>query len=103
MKSLLRNVYAVVLGLLDLLDPRVRRSLGAPLNGQRRRSEIVIDLSRALDFGLALETGTYRGSSTRFFSDVVGCPVETVESNPRFYVFSRLRLHLEPAVQIVLG
>jgi hypothetical protein len=103
LKSLLRNTYAVLLGLFDLLDPRVRGSLGSPLNGQRRRSEIVIEMSTSLDFDRALETGTYRGSSTRFLSDVVGGPVTTVESNPRFYVFSRLRLYLEPAVRMVLG
>jgi hypothetical protein len=77
--------------------------LGPPLNGQRRRCEIVIEMATSLDFDRALETGTYRGSSTRFLSDVVGCPVETVENNPRFYTFSRLRLYLEPAVRMVLG
>ena len=90
-------------GRIDLLRPSLRGSWGGPLNGQQRRRDIVRDLARIESFDRAIETGTYRGTSTEFFSAVFGSPVETVEANPRFFAYSSRRLALLPDVNVVLG
>jgi hypothetical protein len=90
-------------GRLDLRRPSLRGSWGGPLNGQQRRREVVRDLARAISFDRAIETGTYRGTSTEFFSAVIGTPVETVEANPRFFSYSSRRLAILPDVRVVLG
>jgi hypothetical protein len=90
-------------GRVDLLSPSLREPWGGPLNGQERRREIVRDLAKAIEFDRVLETGTYRGSSTRFFADVFGIPVETVENNRRFFVYSRSRLRRESRITVEFG
>ena len=90
-------------GRIDLLRPSFRGSWGGPLNGQQRRCDIVRDLARAISFDRAIETGTYRGTSTEFFSAVMGTPIETVEANPRFLAYSSRRLAILPNVHVVPG
>jgi len=88
---------------LDLVRPALRSSWGGPLNGQRERQQIVRDLAKAIPIEHVVETGTFRGTSTEFFSAVFGAPIDTVEGNARFYAYSVLRLcHLDN-VNVVLG
>lgn len=90
-------------GRVDLLRPSFRASWGGPLNGQERRREVVRELARAVEFDLVIETGTYRGTSTEFFRDVFGVPVETVEGSPRFHAYSSRRLAFDSQVRVTLG
>ena len=90
-------------GRIDLFRPSFRGSWGGPLNGQQRRCDIVRDLARVISFDRAIETGTYRGTSTEFFSAVLGTPIETVETNPRFLAYSARRLAIFPDVHVVPG
>ncbi len=50
-----------------------------------------------------VETGTFRGTATEFFAAVFGGPVQTVEINPRYFAYSRLRLTGYPDVTVELG
>lgn len=73
------------------------------MNGQRRRQDIVRELTRTIDFGRVVETGTYRGASTIFFSALFGVPVSTVEANRRFHSYSRRRIAAaNPNVDVVV-
>jgi predicted O-methyltransferase YrrM len=90
-------------GRLDLLRPSYRSSWGGPLNGQERRRDIVRELARTISFDRVFETGTYRGTSTEFFSAVFGVPVETVEANPRNFSYSSRRLAVQTDVSVELG
>ncbi|MGY1805876.1 hypothetical protein ACI8AF_00735 [Blastococcus sp. SYSU D00669] len=94
---------AEMAGQVDLLRPGLRVSWGGPLNGQRQRRAIVRGLARTVDFELVLETGTYRGTSTEFFSAVFGAPVQTVEIDPRFFAYSRRRLAFDPTITVSQG
>jgi predicted O-methyltransferase YrrM len=98
-----RTLPPDVAGRIDLVRPSYRNSWGGPLNGQERRRDILRELAQAVRFDRVIETGTYRGTSTEFFSAVFGCPVETVERNPRFYAYSRRRLSVLPSVRVVQG
>lgn len=77
--------------------------MGRPLNGQRRREQIVRDVNRVVEFDRVIETGTYRGTTTEFFSAVFGVLIATVESSPRYYHYSRTRLRDQRNVTVNLG
>ena len=75
---------------------------GGAFNGQTVRRELVRRCVVRLKPNFILETGTYRGTTTEFFADF-GRKVVSVESNRRFYEFSRRRLAPWPNVDVVLG
>ena len=85
------------------LRPSVREPSGGPLNGQRVRQQIVLELLRAVPFEAIVETGTYRASSTEFFATHSRVPVHTVESSPRFFYYAKLRFRRRPRLQLALG
>jgi hypothetical protein len=86
-----------------VLRPSVRNPNGGPLNGQRERQRIVLDLLGALPLRAIVETGTFRGSTTEFLATQSGLPLYTGEAVPRFYHYSRLRLRRFAHVRVVLG
>jgi hypothetical protein len=90
-------------GRLDLLRPSYSASWGGPLNGQERRQEIVRELARELRFDRVIETGTYRGTTTEFFSAVFGVPVATVEAHPRHFTYSSRRLAVHRHIAVEFG
>jgi hypothetical protein len=98
MAQIIKNIVKRVLGpkLLGVLDyyrfPHYRQSWGGPLNGQRKRQQMVSVLVEQLNIGAIVETGTYRGTSTYFFSDLCPGPIFTIEVDQRLYSYSRLRL-----------
>jgi hypothetical protein len=79
--------------------PRLAAGFG-PLNGQRLRQQMIVNLLKVADVACIVETGTYRGTSTVFFSEF-RLPVFTVESNARYYTYSRIRLRKIPHVTVV--
>lgn len=74
-----------------LLKPSLKESWGGPMNGQSFRRAIYEDLLASLPLKAIVETGTFRGTTTEYFA-ASNLPVYTVEANPRFYEYSRLRL-----------
>lgn len=104
MIGLARQAFALLperlKGVIDhYCRPQLASGFG-PLNGQRRRQRMIEHLLEAMDVACIVETGTYRGTTTLFFS-AFGLPVITVESNPRYYMHSRLRLRPIPEVTVV--
>src|SRR3954447_23368359 len=85
---------------IDLTRPSLYGAWGGPLNGQERRREMVRDIARTVPIDRVIETGTYRGTSTEFFAAVFGVPVDTVETHPRYYEYSRIRLSSLPQVRV---
>jgi hypothetical protein len=93
-----------IAGRLDLATPFYRAEWDGPMNGQVLRQELVRNIAAELDFGLVIETGTYRGDTTGFLAETFGCPVWTVEANRRWFTFSRGRLRrLRKAVTVEYG
>ena len=64
---------------------------GGPFNGQRIRQEIFLDMIQNLGVISIVETGTFRGSTTSFFAKT-NLPVYSVEINPKYYGYSKMRL-----------
>ncbi len=90
-------------GRLDTRRPQYSQSWGGPLNGQKHRREIVREIAREFRPAHVIETGTYRGTSTEFFSAVFGVPVDTAEANERFYEYSARRLAGDTAITVHRG
>lgn len=100
---IVRRLPAKLAAMLDFtLRPRVAHGFDGPLNGQERRRELFEDLLRRHPFRLIVETGTFRGTTTRYFAEHAP-RVITVEVVPRLYEFARLSLRNLPNVELVCG
>lgn len=75
---------------------------GFAMNSQTARLEATRQIIHRCGIRQIVETGTYRGTTTEWFSGF-GLPVQTVESDPKAYAFAKLRLARLPNVHIALG
>ncbi|MGH6926180.1 MAG: hypothetical protein ACRED5_20835 [Propylenella sp.] len=98
------RLLAQLAGAIDLARHRIRLKDGfyGPFNGQRKRITIVEAIVANGDFGCAVETGTFRGTTTKFLSDRFP-RVVSIEINPRYVAFARLRMRKRRNVEIVEG
>jgi hypothetical protein len=88
----LREAKAQVRTLLTILAGReVWPGMKEPLNGQRARIRAVRTLINDFEPDALIETGTFVGSTTRFFCGN-GIPVYTAEMKRSFWLLARLRL-----------
>ena len=62
------------------------------MNGQHRRKEVVQQLFSKLKFGQVIETGTFLGATTGYFSTQFNVPVYSSELMPRNHHFARRSL-----------
>lgn len=85
------------------LKPSLKASWGGPFNGQEGRQAIFRELISKVQFGMIVETGTYRGTTTEFLARESGLPVCTVEADPRYYHYARLRLRKQRFIRLELG
>ena len=102
-RRLTRPLPARVAARVDLLRPGYRRRWGGPMNGQERRRRIVTDMFARIAFDEIVETGTFRGSTTKWLSDVSDLPVMSVETEERFYLFAEAMCRNIPTVDILHG
>lgn len=90
-------------GLELALTPGAQWGWRGPMNGQVGRQRLVRWIGQQVEFAYAVETGTWRGSSTCFLADVLGCPIWTVEADPNAFVFSQRHLAKRDDVHTSLG
>jgi len=79
------------------------RTWSGPFNGQNARQQIIRDLVFSLRVEQFVETGTFRGTTTEFLANLLGAPVFTVESQPRYFSVAKQRLAQYPSVTVELG
>lgn len=104
LEALARRLPSRIAARLDACRPSLRGSWGGPFNGQARRQDLVRDVVRRIGCEQIIETGTYRGTTTRFLDDLEGgVPVFTVEASPRYFHYCRRRLRVRQEVTCVLG
>jgi len=72
------------------------------MNGQIQRQTLVTELLEELRPEAIVETGTYRGTTARWLALVGNAPVYTVESESRYYLYSRIR-HARTRTNVSLG
>jgi hypothetical protein len=97
-------VSPVCLGYLDYYRfPERRESWGGPLNGQIARQKIFAEMFQAFQFQTAVETGTFRGTSTKFIANLGAKRVFTVEAEKRSYGFAVANLRSQLNVVPLLG
>ncbi len=102
-ERLARHLPPTVVGTLDLVLPHEGKGWSGALNGQDGRKAVVRQIAAKVDVRLVIETGSFRGYSTRFFARAFKCPVWTVEANPRWHAHTRARLALSRRVTVTHG
>jgi hypothetical protein len=81
-----------LLGVLDYVrSPQRGRAWGGPFNGQTARQSLFLGIVRDVAPKAIIETGVYLGTTTQFMA-ATGLRVFAIESNDRYYGFSRARL-----------
>ncbi len=75
------------------MHPGMRNTWGGPFNGQRFRQRIFFDILHCLPISAIVETGTFRGETTALFA-TTSLPVYTVEINPRYFSYTKMRFLL---------
>ena len=89
----MRDLLAIFHGMLDCKrTPQALRDWGGPLNGQLARQKLVLSILSQVNFSAIVETGSFRGCSTEFFSVISRVPIHSIESNPRNFGFAKARL-----------
>ena len=73
---------------------------GGPLNGQSHRQLMVREILSALKPSHVVETGSFRGTTTRFLASHAGCPVHSVEINRKYHFFARWTLRRENDIHL---
>lgn len=74
-----------------IVQPNRGQKWGGPFNGQQFRQRIFQDLIATFEFDAIVETGTYRGVTTKYFSNT-GLPVHTVEASARYLAYARMNI-----------
>lgn len=93
-----------ILGKLDYRAWTRRAETDAPFNGQIQRERMIQDLIHRVDFEGVVETGTFRGRTTRALAELFPTvQVHTAEAFPRFYFFAQSRLRSICNVRMHLG
>lgn len=106
LKTLAKAVLPrTVQGMIDyhLFYDKYENGCGGPLNGQDLRLGIYHDILKKISFDCIVETGTYRGTSTKFFQESSGLPVYTVELHKRFFTYSKKRLAEQKDIHMSQG
>jgi hypothetical protein len=100
-KSLTNGLLAPVGALIDLTRLESRTFLATPLNGQSGRRAIVDDVIARTDAEVIVESGTFRGATTDYFSRVHGGSVISIEATSRFLFAARFRLRRRRNVRLL--
>ena len=97
---------AVALGLACAdywLRPGLGAQYGGPCNDGQARVRLCEQLAALGAVQAVVETGTYRGTTTLFLARVFQTTVHSVEINPRFHYYARLRTRRVANVRLSLG
>lgn len=101
--SLTDGLLAPIAALYDLSRPSILQFLGEPLNGQLGRRAMIEEILRVFPCEKIIETGTFRGSTARYFSSLDRGEVISIESVGRYHWYSRFRLRGERRIRLVRG
>lgn len=86
-----------------VLNKSLGKEFGGPFNGQIFRQNIFKDLIKAFPLNAIVETGTFRGVTTKFMAAESALSVYTVEAVPRFFHYAKQNLQKSKKTQVFLG
>jgi len=86
---------------IDLGDSELQQSWGGPFNGQQKRCVLFLDLIERVDPQVIIETGTYRGTTTKYMAEHFQCAIFTCEIVPRYFFQSKMTLAGYSQVSVV--
>src|SRR5215468_8654450 len=87
---------------LELSSPGLQNCWGGPFNGQKGRQTLVADLLHILNPAAVVETGTFRGITTKWLAENYSGPVMTCEKENLYYLQAKARLDRLPNVSLYL-
>ena len=99
------EIGASIANAASALDARVPEPPGwwsGPFNGQEGRKALVLTALQRLQPRSILETGTFRGTTTRFFAENFSGPVYTCEIDKRWYLTAQRSFLGFPSIEIDL-
>jgi len=102
-ESLTNGLLAPVAALYDIARPSILKFLGEPLNGQRGRQAMIEEILAVFPCQSIIETGTFRGSTARYFATLGRGEVISIEAVGRYHWYSRFRLRGDRGVRLVRG
>jgi hypothetical protein len=85
---------------LDYQVPELRNSWGGAFNGQKCRQRLFLNLVETLKPAAFVETGTFRGSTTKWVAERFDGPILTCEIEVRYYLFACKMLAAYPQVRV---
>lgn len=89
-----------ILGAIDFFRFPHLFSRSSAFNNQNNRKLLFGNIVTKIVFKAIVETGTFRGETSAYMSQVSGLPVFTVELHPRYYGYSKARNLLNRNVHI---
>ena len=102
-RRLTKHLPASLSAQLDWLRTSYHVGWGGAMNGQSRRQMLIVDLLRRVEPVAIVETGSFRGATSRWLHEVSDLPVYTVESDVRFFKFAQRACTEAPGVSLTLG
>jgi hypothetical protein len=82
-----------ILGFVDYLrSDEADRNWGGELNGQECRKTLLGELLAVCNFNYIVETGTFRGVTTEYFSTVHRRTIHSIEADARNFGYAKARL-----------
>jgi hypothetical protein len=101
-KALVKRVCGErLLGIVDYYRPRSYPA--SPFNAQAFRQRLFEQIVQRIPFGAIVETGTFRGDTTKYLHDTTGLPVYSVELSPRHYGYARYRFFGHRRISVAQG
>lgn len=80
------------MGMLDFIRrPHYKHTWNGAFNGQKSRKAMFIEIQSHIQFDAIVETGTFKGTTTRFLHKSSNLPVHTVEYDARHFGFAKAR------------
>ncbi len=71
-----------------------------PFNGQSGRTKFILDLLKTIPFSAILETGTFRGNTTRFFGENFKGPIHTCDIEARWVMTAKHKLASFASIEV---
>lgn len=83
--------------------PQLINKWGGPFNGERKRQLFVKRLINDIAPEMIIETGTFRGDTTEYLSEIYSGKIYSIENNPYYWGYSLARFLFKYNVHVTYG
>lgn len=76
---------------------------GGAFNGQEMRKQIFLDIVEKLQIESIVETGTFRGNTTRYMLEHSNSDIHTVEGNKEYFRYNQIQFFAQKRIHLNFG